>query len=114
MKKLSEYKDEEALDLLADIIEPVAFIFSDSEFIETLQENKLAAVRYVIKNHKKDVLAILAGLEGVPVEEYHCNIFSLPITLIQLLNDRDLLDFFKAQGLKIGDESSGSSMENIE
>ena len=44
MKKLSEYKDEEALDLLADIIEPVAFIFSDSEFIETLQENKLAAI----------------------------------------------------------------------
>ena len=114
MKKLSEYKNEEALDLLADIIEPVSFILADKEFVEKLRTNRISAIQHVIKEHKKGVLSILATLEGVPVEEYECTIFTLPITLINMMNDPDLLDFFKSQGLKIEEESSGSAMENTE
>lgn len=114
MKKLSEYKNEEALDLLAEIIDPVANIFADTEFVDSLQKNKLLAIKYVLKNHQEKILEILAALEGVSVEEYECNIFTLPITLMQLLNDKELLDFFKSQGLRIGEESSGSAMENTE
>ena len=114
MKKLSEYKNEEALDLLADIIEPVSYILADTEFVDKLQKNRMSAIQHVIKEHKKDVLAILARLEDVPVEEYECTIFTLPVILINMLNDPDLLDFFKSQGLKIEEESSGSATENIE
>lgn len=114
MKKLSEYKNEDALDLLADIIEPATYIFADSQFIVELQKNKLSAVKYVIKNHKQSVLSILASLEGVPLDEYECNIFTLPVLLIDILNDKELMDFFNSQGLKIEDESSGSVMGNIE
>ena len=112
MKKLSEYKNEEALDLLAEIIEPVANIFADKEFVSKLQENRMFAIKYLIKNHKQNILSILASFEGVPVEEYQCTIFSLPIALVNLFNDQDLLDFFKSQGLKMEDEYSGSATEN--
>lgn len=114
MKKLSEYKNEEALDLLADIIEPVALIFADGEFAEKLQQSIILAVQHVIKFHKKSVLAILARLDGVPVEEYECTIFTLPMTLINILNDPDMLNFFASQGLKINAESFGSATENTE
>lgn len=114
MKKLSEYKNEEALDLLADIFEPVTEIFADQEFANKLQQNIMMAVQHVIKAHKKSVLKILARLEGVPVEEYECTIFTLPMALLNILNDQDMLNFFASQGLKIGEESFGSATENIE
>ena len=114
MRKLSEYKNEEALDLLADILEPVAHIFADKDFVEQLQTNKMSAIQHVIRNHKSDVLTIMARLEGVSVDEYQCTIFTLPMALINMLNDPDLIDFFKSQGLKINEESFGSATENIE
>lgn len=112
MKKLSEYKNEDALDLLADIMEPVAYIFADKEFVKKAQENKLSAIKHVMKKHSKNILSIIARLEGVPVEEYKCTIFSLSLAIMNLFNDPELMDFFKSQGLKINNESSGSAMEN--
>lgn len=113
MKKLSEYKNEEALDLLAGIIEPVALVFADKGFVEALQENILKSVSYLLKNHKKEVISILSSLDGVPVEEYECNLFTIPLKLVEILNDEDLKDFFRSQGLKVGAKSSGSATENI-
>lgn len=113
--KLSDYKDEEALDLLVELIEPAAEIFSDKEIAELIRNNgkPMQAVKLAIKNHKKSVIQILAALEGVPVEEYHCNIFTLPIALLNLLNDKDLMSFFLSQGQTMVENSSGSATENI-
>ena len=114
--KLSDYKDEEALDLLVELIEPAADIFSDKEIAELIRNNgkPMAAVKLAIKNHKKSVIQILATLEGVPVEEYHCNIFTLPIALLNLLNDKDLMNFFSSQGQMTDVNSSGSATETTE
>ena len=114
--KLSDYKDEEALDLLVELIEPAAEIFSDKEIAELIRNNgkPMSAVKLAIKNHKKSVIQILATLEGVPVEEYHCNIFTLPIALLNLLNDKDLMSFFSSQGQMMEANSSGSATETTE
>ena len=109
MRKLSEYKNEEALDLLAEIIEPTAIILADKEFLNSLKINKMEAIKYIIKSHKKEVIEVLAALEGVPVKDYECTILTLPATLMQIVNDPELLDFFKSQGLEINNESSGSA-----
>lgn len=115
MKALSEYKDEEALDLLADILEPVIDIFGDKEVSKEYKEGrKLKAVQLAIKGHKKSVLLLLATLEGVPVEEYHCNIFTIPKALLEIFNDPELTGFFDVQSQENSDELSGSVTENIE
>lgn len=115
MKKISEYKNEEALDLLADIIEPAAKIFADKEIAKFMHgSQRLAAVSAAIKGHKKEVLEILARLNGVPVEEYVCNIFSLPSTLLEVLNDEELLNFFTASVRKNTETSGGNLTENTE
>lgn len=113
--RLSDYKDEEALDLLVELIEPAAEIFSDKEIAELMRNNgtPTSAVKLAIKNHKKSVIQILATLEGVPVEQYHCNIFTLPIALLDILNDKDLMNFFSSQGQTTVVNSSGSATENI-
>lgn len=112
MKKLSEYRDVEALELLADLMEPVTKILIDKEVIAAFKKNKLAGVSRAIKRHKEAVFECLAILEGVPVSQYHCNIITLPKTILEIINDNDLVDFFKQQSQQMDEESSGSAMEN--
>ena len=112
--KLSEYQGEAALDIFADLIEPAGEIMSDKEIGEVFKENKFKAIGLAIKNHKKAVMQILATMDGVPVEEYNCNVFTLPVKILELLNDPDLVQLFTYQG-QMGDaNSSGSASENIE
>lgn len=114
MKKLSEYKNEEALDILAELIEPCISIFGDKEIINGLRNRQISSVKLIIKNYKKEILTILATLEGVPVDEYECSIVTLPTTIMGMLNDPDLMAFFNSQGLEMVETSSGSATESTE
>ena len=53
-------------------------------------------------------------VNGVPVDEYKCNVFTLPAKILELLNDPALIQLFTYRG-QTGDAiSSGSASENIE
>ena len=110
--KLSEYQGEAALDILADLIEPVGEIMTDKEIGEVFKKNRFRAIGLAIKNHKKAVMQIMATIDGVPVEEYKCNVFTLPATILELLNDSELIQLFTYQGQTGGANSSGSASEN--
>ena len=112
--KLSEYQGEAALDILADLIEPAGEIMSDKEIGEVFKENRFKAIGLAIKNHKKAVMQILATMDGVPVEEYKCNVFSLPAKILELLNDPEMIRLFQYQGQTGDANSSGSASENTE
>ena len=62
-------------------------------------KNKGAIIKLLIKDHKKSIIEILAMIDGVPVDEYQVNVFTLPMKLLELLNDKDLMSFFTSQGL---------------
>ena len=110
--KLSEYQGEAALDLLADLIEPAGEIMSDKEIGEVFKKNRFKSIGLAIKNHKKAVMQIMAVLDGVPVDEYKCNVFTLPAKILELLNDPDLIQLFTYQGQTGDASSSGSASEN--
>lgn len=113
--KLSEFKDEQALDVLADLIEPAAEIMMDEKVSSEFEkENLPRAVSFAIKNHKKAVIKILATLDGVPVEEYHVNIFTLPVKLLELLNDPEVTQLFTSWGQTGDAKSSGSASASAE
>ncbi len=115
MKKLSEYKDEEALDLLADLLEPCIELFSDKALWDAIQkDSRIKAVSMAIKNHKESVVQIMATLNGVPVEKFHYNVITLPKMVLEVLNDKELLGFFKSQGENAVETLSGSVTENTE
>lgn len=93
--KLSEYKNEQALDILADILEPSAKIFSDKDVKQAFEKgDKISGIKAAIKGHKTEIIEILAVLDGVPVAEYECNVLTLPVKLLEILNDTDLMSFF--------------------
>ena len=114
MKKLSEYKNEDALDLLVDIMEPAAKIFADKQLAKAVANkcNKIEAVKIAIKNNKSAVIEVLAVLNGVEVKDYTCTVMSLIQDLLELLNDQELLDFFTSQGQMMVSESSTSATVN--
>ena len=119
--RLSDFKGEAALDVLADIIEPLANILSDKE-IQALskQENTpvIAMVKPAIKNHKHDLIVILARLDEKPVDEYEksMNLFTLPKQVLELLNDPEVQSLFQSQGqTKVSSfADSTSAMANTE
>lgn len=114
--KISELENEAALDLLADLIEPSAIIFSDPEIKNMYNTNAgyMQLIHYVLKHHQAPIVQILATLDGVPVEEYHANIPTMIKALLEILNDKDLTDFFISVAPREGQRSSGSAMESTE
>ena len=114
MKKLSEYKDEAALDLLADIMEPAIEIMADPAIKEVAATgNRIKIAKTAIKNHKREVMEILAVMEGVKVEDYHCNIFSLPARVLEILSDDELISVFTSQAQEMKQLiPSGPATEN--
>lgn len=115
MKKLSEYQDDDALDLLADIIEPVGLILADKEVVEGFKsKNRISAIKPAIKNHKKELIEVMARLDGIPVEEYRVNVLSLPVKLLEILNDKELMDFFTSQAQGLAGDAGGPATETTE
>lgn len=114
--KLTEIENEEALDLLADIIEPASGIFTDEEIRDEARngKNKIKLVQLILRNHKKAIIEILARLDGKQVSEYHANLIVMTKQLLEILNDKDLMEVFISQGQKKDSTYSGSAMENTE
>lgn len=98
MKKLSEYKNRDALDKLADIIEPLGELMSDPDFATALTgTNRWHAIAVAAKKHPDACLAFLAGIDGVPVDEYECGVMALPLRMMEVLSDANLYAGFTSQ-----------------
>ena len=96
MKKISEFKNEEAVDLLADIIDPCTIIVNDEEIRNEFTNNKMSAIKLGLKRYKKEVIQILARLEDVPVEEYECTPVTIITKFVELFNDEEFNDFLSS------------------
>lgn len=125
--RLSDIKGERTLEVIADIIDPIANIAEDEEASALFKREKLpdgmTAKKFLLqrarksapallKGHKEDIIAILAAIEGTTPDEY-----AGALNLVKLIKDTvDLLTdeafgalFISAQS---GD-SSGSAQESI-
>lgn len=112
--KLSEFRDDAALDLIADIIEPATEILADPAIKEAFSRSKMAAIKVAIKSHKNAIREIVARLDGKNPEEYHFTALSLPVKLLTLLNDPELQQLFTLSGQTEGENACSSASENTE
>ena len=126
--RLSDIKGDRTLEVIAEIIDPVANIAEDEEASAMFKREKLPegmtakkflmnrvrkSLPVLLKGHKADIIAILSAIEGVSAEEYNGS-----LNLMKLINDcTDLLTdeafgelFISAQS----GTSSGSAQENTE
>lgn len=115
MRKISDIRGEDALDVLADIMEPASEIMADEEIASMYRSgNRIKAISTAIKNHKKSVIHVLAILDGEDPDGYSPSLISLPTKIIEILNDPELDMVFTSQGQMQGENASGSAMENTE
>lgn len=118
--RLSDIKGEQTLDVIADIIAPIANIAEDEEASALFRREKLpegmTAKKFLLerarksapsllKDHKSDIIAILAAIEGTSQEEY-----AGTLNLVKLIKDTvDLLTDEAFGTLFISAQSGGSS-----
>ena len=97
MRKLSEIKGEEALDVLAEILMPIVEMWEDEEVKTGFEVNVAKAVSVAIKNHKEAIIGIFASIDGKTYEEeLECiNLISLPADIIEILNEPAIQDLFQ-------------------
>lgn len=124
--RLSDIKGERVFDVIADIIDPIANIAEDKTASALFKREKLpegmtakkfmmqrakTALPALLKDHKRDIIAILAPIDGVSAEEYTAS-----LDLVKLMNDAaELLTDEALTALFISarsEKSSGSAQEN--
>ena len=126
--KLSDIKGERTLDVIADIIDPIANIAEDEEASNLFRKERLPegttkksfllqrarkAVPALLKGHKSDIISILSTIDGTTPEEYTAslNLVKLTKDAIDLVSDEAFtMLFISAQS----GTSSGSAPESTE
>ena len=114
--KLTEYKGEEAIEVLADIMTPSVTIFGDPEVVKQLRSGEplVTTIITIVRLHKHEVLEVLAGLEHTPVENYECTIPDIIHKVVEIVNDEELKAFFISLAKTDLETSSGEATENTE
>ena len=126
--RLSDIKGDRTLEVIAEIIDPIANIAEDEESSAMFKREKLPdgmtakkflmkrvrkSLPVLLKGHKADIIAILSAIEGVSAEEYNgsLNLLKLVKDCTDLLTDEVFMELFiSAQS----ENKSGSAQENIE
>lgn len=110
--KLSEIKGEQALDVVAEIIDPITELALDAEL---RGKPKIVMIKQALKSHKDAIISILAALDLKSVEEYKesMNLLTLPQQLMDIFNDPEVELLFGSQS-QTDKTSFGSAMENTE
>lgn len=116
MKKISDYKGDSAIDLYAEILEPIGEILQDKEISQALSNKKsiMQIVGIAFRKYKEAVKKIVLSVDDTEIDGK--NIFSRFTTIfIDVLNDKDFIDFFKqAEQVRTDGGSFGFVTENTE
>lgn len=114
MKKLADYKNEDAIDLWADLLDPISLIVSDKHIKDSIKAKKPPVVlaKEILKAHKKEAAEILLRIDSEPITALNI-VIRLADILVELNNSVELQSFFGlAAQTKNG--SFGSATENTE
>lgn len=126
--RLSDIKGDRTLEVIAEIIDPIANIAEDEAASAMFKREKLPegmtakkflmkrvrkSLPVLLKGHKADIIAVLSAIEGVSAEEYAgaLNLVKLVKDCTDLLTDEAFMELFiSAQS----ENNSGSAQESIE
>lgn len=115
MKGLSDYKGEEAIELWADLLEPVNTIMGDEEVVKIIKSNKKSPMQKasaILKSHRKEAEDILLRIDPSPLNGLNI-VIRLVSIIVELGKNDDIRDFFGfAEQVQTDNESSGDVTES--
>lgn len=113
--KLSEIKGEKALEVIGDLLDPISVMVMDPEFKKIIDSgNKMEVMKYLLKAHKKEVLTVLALINGEDPNNYEPSLVELPLMVMELFEDPNVMRLFGLQDQNKENASSGPATENTE
>lgn len=116
MKRLSDYKDGDAIELWADLLEPMGRIIQDDVVKHKIQKEGTTALdiaQAIMKTHPKDAAELLTRIDPTPITGM--NIIVRLVALFQeIIADEDMKSFFGFAETQTGGEFSGSATANTE
>lgn len=129
--RLSDIKGDRTLEVIAEIIDPVANIAEDEAASAMFKREKLPdgmtakkflmkrvrkSLPVLLKGHKADIIAILSAIEGVSADEYAgaLNLVKLVKDCTDLLTDEAFMELFISAQSETNSGSAPASTEAYE
>lgn len=113
MKKLSEFKNEDAVLVISKLMIPIYRILGKIRNIERGDDmTPMQLVSSMLQASPSDVVEVFAILNEQPVEEYECNGAELMVNALKLASDKEFMELFGLQSQT--ETSSGSVSETTE
>ena len=129
--KLSDIKGERVLDVIADIIDPIANMVQDKDVAamfkreavpDGMEAREFFAKRMreglpvLLKSHKADIIAIMAAIEGVTPGQYAASLDfpKLFTDVTELVTDDAFLNFLSSSETGKGADAPGSASASSE
>lgn len=95
MGLVGNLENEEMIEALGNVLESIEVLKEDEKLLKIIEsQNVLKIGIYLCKNHSKEVVDIMASLEGTPREEYKLTIPKVIKALNEIKADDDMLAFF--------------------
>lgn len=115
MKRLSDYKEEEAIELWMDLLDPIGNILSNEKIKWAYKKsgNRIQVAKAIISECKTDAVQILLRIDPTPIDGLNL-ITRLIDLLMEIEGSEDLKPFFHSAGIATGGASSGNATENTE
>lgn len=129
--KLSDIKGNRVLDVIADIIDPIANMVQDKDVAAMFKREAVPdgmeardffakrmckGLPVLLKSHKADIIAIMAAIEGVTPEQYAASLDfpKLFTDVMELVTDDVFLNFLSSSETGKGAGAPGSASANSE
>lgn len=129
--KLSDIKGDRVLDVIADIIDPIANMVQDEDVAAMFKREAVPdgmeardffakrmckGLPVLIKGHKADIIAIMAAIEGVTPEQYAASLDfpKLFTDVMELVTDDAFLNFLSSSETGKGADAPGSASASSE
>ena len=119
MKKLSDYKGEEAIELWGELLDPVSVILADAK-VATLFRNRqgkttLQLATQIIKLHRAEIAEIFRIIDPEETVDGLNVIMRLANIFTEIASNAELKSFFGlAEQGNMEKGSTGSAMDNTE
>jgi len=110
--RLSDFKDEKAIEVVAALMGPISNIASNPENKKAQEAGGTVAAfaGKILSNNASDVKDMLAILNDKDPADYHCTAASVLYDTMQMFSDPGLMELFGLQSQTPA--SSGSAPEN--
>lgn len=113
MKRLSDYTDEEAIDLWADLLDPITVIIKDPNLQDLRQKAPIEMAKEIIKLHKSEVTEILLRIDPTPITGLNLIVRVVDV-IMEIEESSEIMSFFDSSEPSEQQKPFGSATANTQ